>query len=332
MADPPAPTRPSAVPERPHGGGLDRTGLALYAAIVLVWGTSWILIRYQLGATPILMTVALRFWMAALLMFAILAWRREAWAFSRGDHVWFMGLGVTLFSLNFCLFYTAGRDLTTGLLAVVFSTATLFNMGLSVVVERVQVPPRVVFGGVLGVAGLVLIFWPEMAAKAGALPAIGLALGGTLSFSIGNEIAQGVRARGLPLIGSTAWGMAYGAGGLTLLSLALSGAGIIEPALDTRPSYWLALTMHAVFASVVAFLTYTALLRRIGTARAGYATVMFPVVALLVSTWIEDYVWTPAAVAGLALIGLGNVAVLTRAGPRRDAGSPAPGTTRTDLG
>ena len=309
VAPAPAPVVPTA---SAVSDGLDRTGLALYAVIVTVWGTSWIMIHYALGVTPIAVTVAFRFWLSAAIVFAILGLRRERWRFSLADHRWFMAMGLFLFSTNFMLFYAAGLTLTTGLLAVVFSMATLYNMALSVLVERIAVPRRVALGGVLGVAGLCLIFWPELEADAAAARGIGLALLGTLSFSIGNVVAQRVRARDLPVVGSTAWGMLYGAIGLTIVAAILAAMGAIEVVIDTRPIYWLAVVSHAVFASVIAFLAYIALLRRIGTARAGYATVMFPLLALGVSTWLEGYVWTGLSVAGLALILIGNVAVLRR--------------------
>ena len=302
----------SSSPGKSPSPGLDRTGLVLYAAIVVVWGTSWIMIRYALGVTPVEVTVALRFWLAAALMFAILAIRGERWRFSAADHALLVVLGVFLFSTNFTLFYYAGKSLTTGLLAVIFSMATLYNMALSVVAERIEVPRRVLLGGMLGVAGLCLIFWPELRADRSAAPAVGLALLGTLSFSIGNVIAQRVRVRGLPVIGSTAWGMLYGASGLSLVAFALWATGTIDVVIDTRPAYWASLVAQAIFASVIAFLTYTALLRRIGTARAGYATVMFPLIALAISTSVEGYIWTLASVAGLGLILAGNIAVLRK--------------------
>ncbi|MEM7565995.1 MAG: DMT family transporter [Pseudomonadota bacterium] len=299
----------------PVGAGLDRTGLGLYALIVLVWGTSWIMIHYALGVTPVEITVALRFWLACAIMFAIVVVRGERWRFSRADHLWFAGMGALIFSTNFVLFYHAGLTLATGLLAVVFSMATLYNMGLSVLLEGARLPARVLLGGVMGVGGLCLIFWPELRADMGSAPAIGLALLGTLSFSLGNIAAQRVRSRGLPVIGSTAWGMLYGSLFLTGAAILFTMLGWIEPVLDTRPAYWLSLIGQSVFATVTAFLTYIALLRRIGTARAGYATVMFPLIALAMSTWLEGYVWSGLAVAGLVLILAGNVAVLTT--PRR---------------
>jgi drug/metabolite transporter (DMT)-like permease len=65
-----------------------------------------------------------------------------------------------------------------------------------------------------------------------------------------------------------------------------------------------------VVSTVVAFAAYLTLLGRIGAARAGYSTVMFPVFALLISTVFEGYAWTPYAIAGLALVAIGNVLVI----------------------
>ena len=78
----------------------------------------------------------------------------------------------------------------------------------------------------------------------------------------------------------------------------------------------------AIGASVIAFASYLTLLRRIGAARAGYATVLFPIVALAISTLVEGYVWTPLAILGVALALAGNVLVLRR------RSAPAPSQRR----
>ena len=83
----------------------------------------------------------------------------------------------------------------------------------------------------------------------------------------------------------------------------------------------------AVAVSVVAFWSYLTLLGRIGADRAGYATVLFPVVALGISTVYEGYLWTAEAALGVGLVLLGNAVVLTRFSTLKSGGKStgAPG-------
>ena len=81
---------------------------------------------------------------------------------------------------------------------------------------------------------------------------------------------------------------------------------------DPQPSYVIGLLYLALCGSVLAFGAYLTLLGRIGADRAAYATVLFPLVALAISTVVEDYVWTPTAMLGVALVLAGNLLVLLR--------------------
>ena len=164
-------------------------------------------------------------------------------------------------------------------------------------------------GAGLGVAGIALMFAPEIAGQdwsGGALLGLGLCVGGTISFCLGNQLSAKLQALEVPVLSASAWGMAYGALAAMLMSLALgeSLAPVWEPVCLGS------LLFLAVIATVVAFWAYLTLLGRIGPARAGYATVVFPVLALLLSAFVEDYAFTMLSLSGLALVLAGNVLVL----------------------
>ena len=130
----------------------------------------------------------------------------------------------------------------------------------------------------------------------------------TLCFCVGNIISAVSQRARLPVLASTAWGMLYGVAFLLVFSLVRGNAFIVEP--TTR--YLAALAWFAIVASVVAFAAFLTLVGRVGAARAGTMTILFPVVALLVSTVFEGYRWTPLAALGLALVIAGNLMVLRR--------------------
>jgi drug/metabolite transporter (DMT)-like permease len=301
----------STAPAAPASPRLEGRDIAAYAATVFFWGTSWIALRAQLGVVPPEVSIFWRFLMAASLMWVWVAWQKEPVRFSATDHLGFAGTGLCLFSLNFTLFYYGGISVPSGLLSVVFSLASIGNLLLGAILLRQPVEPRVAFGALVGVLGIACLFWPEIARagwSGGALGGLALCVAGTTSFCLGNMISTVVQRRGVPLLSAVAWGMTYGTVIMALVSLLRGYSFAIEP----TTKYLASLLLLAVGASVIAFSCYLTLLRRIGAARAGYSTVLFPIVALAVSTLFEGYVWTPLAVLGVALALLGNVLVLRR--------------------
>jgi len=287
------------------------TGGLLYLTVVVIWGTTWFMISFQIGMVPPEVSVAYRFAIAAALMFAWCALRGLPLRFAPRDHVFIVLQGALIFSTNFVLFYLAAVDLTTGLLAVVFSTASIMTLVITALRRRRAPPLRALLGAGLGSCGIVLVFWPEIAGlslASGAGLGLLLALGGTLSFSLGGLVAARNHVAGLSVRGSTAWAMAYGTVLLSLFVLVRGESFGFDP----RLPYIGSLLYLAVFGSVVAFACYFALLGRIGPERSAYATVLFPIVALIISTLFEGYQWTATALAGVALTLLGNLLVLSR--------------------
>lgn len=281
----------------------------LYGVSVLAWGLSWIAMHYQVGQVAPEVSVVWRFLIAAPVMFIVAAARGERLWFPLADHRYLVGLGLAIFSTNFALFYYGAQYVASGLLSIVFSLAAIGNVILSALVFGARIERRIVIGGLLGVTGVAAMFYPELAglrADASAFLGLALSLAGTVSFCIGNMVSVAAQRRRLPIFASTAWGMAYGTIALTVFSLARGQTFTI----DWNVTYLGSLLYLALVASVVAFGVYFTLLGRIGAARAGYTTVMYPVVALVISTFAEDYRWSLAAALGLTAVLAGNVLVL----------------------
>lgn len=305
-------------PAAPQPAARDRAfeprDYGLYALTVIAWSLSWFAIRLQVGTVPNEVNLVWRFGIATALMFIWVVASGRRIRFPLREHVRFAALGVLMFSTNFLLFYYAAGYLVSGLLSVVFSLASVVNILLAAVVLHETPSPRVLAGGLIGFFGIALMFSPEIAAHGlSGATVIGLALcvGGTLCFCLGNQISAAGLRRGLPLIPMTAWGMVYGTLFSALLALLLGKPFIVEPTV----SYLGSLLFLAVISTVIAFSAYLTLLSRIGPARAGYATVLFPIFALLVSTVMEGYQWSAYAFAGLVFVAVGNVLVI-RAGKR----------------
>lgn len=278
---------------------------------MIVWGTTWIALKYQLGTVDPQVSIVWRFLLAAPIMFLICRIVGAPVLFPRHLHLRFAALGLFLYSTNFILFYNAGQFVVSGLLAVIFSLASITNILMASLFMGEPLRLRVWLGGILGLCGVALMFWPELAGSAlGRGPMIGLALGflGCLSFSTGNIISARLRREGVQVLSMNAWGVTYGVLVNTIVAMVAGSAFIVE----ASARYILSLLWLAIPGSVLAFWMYIALLGRIGADRAGYTTVLSPVLALLVSTLVEDYRWSALAIAGLLMVAAGNVLVLRR--------------------
>lgn len=292
----------------------------LYGLVVLIWGTTWIALKWQLGPVPIALSIAYRFGLAALVLFAWLTWRRQL-VLPRGKAlIWVLAQGGCLFCLNFVCFLNASQTVASGLVAVVFSSAALWNALLARLVHGRAIAPQVLAGGALGLTGLVLLFWPEI--RGGHATAAGLAwaLGGTLCFSTGNLLSAALQKEGLKPVQTNAWGMAVGTAILTGYALV---AGV-PFAFDASARYVGALLYLAIPGSVIGFTAYLTLVGRLGPERAAYSTVLFPVVALNVSAWAEGYRWTAPALIGLLLVMAGNVLVFRKKPAAASPAAPSP--------
>ncbi len=188
--------------------------LFLYVMTVLIWGTTWIALKLQLGVVAIPVSIVYRFGLAALVLFAVLLLSRKLQVMNRRGHLICLAQGLCLFCVNFMCFLTASQWVTTGLIAVVFSTATLWNALNARIFFKQKIARNVIAGGALGMLGLGLLFWPELSGHA-ATPHIALGLGlaliGTLCFSAGNMLSSLQQKAGLKPLTTNAWGMLYGA-------------------------------------------------------------------------------------------------------------------------
>ena len=285
--------------------------LLLYTVTVLIWGTTWYVIKLQLGSVPESWSVSYRFFIAGALLVAWLGFQGRLTDLPTGRNLLFVCLqGIMLFCLNYWLFYIVSNDLTTGLVAVLFSLITIMNIVNQRLFFKVQVNSRSLMASLIGIVGLVLVFFPEflrVQANERLVVAVLLGILATWFASVGNILSVRNSRVGLPVMRTNMVGMLTGAICMAIIAV-VSGACSIE----LSPRYLGALFYLAIIGSVVAFGCYLTLINRIGADKGAYAGVAFPIVALLISTWLEDYRWSFFAVIGVVLIVMGNVLVLSK--------------------
>ncbi len=294
-----------------------------YTATVLIWGSTWLAIKFQLGPVDPMLSVGYRFSLAAAILLFWCLLRRLPMRFSPAEHGFMALQGIFLFSLNYLLFYLAELQLTSGLAAVIFSTILLMNMLNGAIFLRSPLEARVIAGSCLGLLGIVLVFRPEIGSFSmdhAGLRGILLCLLATFSASLGNILSARNQKNRLPIVQTNAFGMGYGA--LLMLAAAwFSGKPFI---IESTALYIGSLFYLAIFGSIGAVGCYLSLIGNIGADRAAYSTLLFPLVALAISTVWEGYHWTISAVTGMLFILAGNFLMLQRGKRIRllDSGSP----------
>lgn len=283
----------------------------LYGATVIIWGTTWLAIKFQLGSVDPMVSVLYRFIAAALTLILFCKLRSLRMRFSLKDHIFMALQGLVLFSVNYWLIYLAEVHVTSGLVAVIFSCIVFMNMINGAVLLGSPIRSNVVVGGGIGVLGIVLVFWPQLASFSlsdKAVLGLLLSIVSTFMASLGNIISARHQKYKLPVIQTNAYGMAYGACIIGAISI-LSGKTF---SFDLSPSYVVSLFYLSFFGTVVAFGCYLKLIGKIGADRAAYATMLFPIVALGISTFYEGYQWSSYNILGMAVVLYGNWLVLNK--------------------
>ncbi|MFL6743426.1 MAG: DMT family transporter [Sphingomicrobium sp.] len=283
-----------------------------FAIFTAIWGSTWIVIRDQLGMVPPQWSVAYRFIIASVAMALIARWKGESLSLGRKGLFPALFLGFAQFCINFNAVYLAERHITSGVVATIFALLLIPSTLLAWAFLGHRPGSRFLWSSLVAVAGIALLFMHEFrqhVARSGEIAAgIGLTLVGMTGASAANVLQARDEIRRFPLFGLLAWSMAAGALIDVAVALAMTGA----PVIDTRPGYWLGVVYLALPASVVTFSLYYPVVRKIGPAKAAYSSVLVPIIAMAFSTALEGYRWTGLTIAGAMLALGGMVGALSR--------------------
>ncbi len=292
-----------------------RTVTLPFIIFTAIWGSTWIVIRGQLGIVPPQWSVTYRFLIAATAMAAIALVKGEGLKLPRSGIQAAIALGFLQFCINFNAVYLAERHITSGVVATVFALLLIPSSLLGWAFLGHKPTVRFFWSSTVAVAGIALLFLHELnehPANAGqVLAGIGLTLIGMVGASAANVLQARPEVRRFPLFTMLAWSMAMGALIDGAIALAVTG----PPLIDARPIYWAGLIYLALAASVLTFSLYYPVVRIIGPAKAAYSSVLVPIIAMGFSTAFEGYRWTPTTVAGAFLALGGMVGALSRERP-----------------
>jgi len=298
----------------------DRKVLLPFLLITLIWSSTWIVIKGQLGTVPPIWSVSYRFLLSAAAMFGLARLAGVDVRLDRRGHGFALLLAVLQFVLNYNLVYAAELYVTSGLVAVVFALLIVPNAALARLFFGAKVGARFLLGSGIALAGVALLFVQEVRAAGPAPHAVLVGLGFTLAAVLGAsggnvmQLLEAVKTRSIAAM--LGWAMLYGG----LIDAALAWLLYGPPVFEPRLSYWLELLYLSIVASALAFWLYYRIIRAVGPARAAYSSVLIPIVAMAISTIAEHYVWSPIAIAGglLAIAGL-VIALGSRRAPAASA-------------
>lgn len=293
----------------------------LFTVCSLIWGTTWFAIKFQVDSTSAIVGVFYRFLIAAIMMFLInIIFIKKTLNFPWANHRFFILQGLFNFCLNYILTYAAEQSISSGLVAVTFSTLIYFNMlGMRVIYKK-EISKNVVHGAVLGFLGMVCLFWKEIANfNADSATIVGIIIGIVATFfaSIGNMFAYKNHMLKIPVMTFNAWGMLYGAAFSLIFGLIMRE----NFTFPTTTPFILSLGYLSLFGTVIAFWAYQTLVGTIGADRAAYTSIINPVIAMLISSFFENIVFTPQLFLGILLCFAGNLIALRK---KPDHRTPSP--------
>ena len=281
----------------------------LYGITILIWGSSWIMIKFQVEVVSASISVFYRFFLAAIILQCLCLIKRQKSVYALREYIFIAIQGFCLFAVNYWLFYLSAEYLSSGLMALIFSTIVVMNMINGRIWFGTTINLKMVFGAMMGISGLTLVFWPEIQwedSNYNMFKGLLLAFVATYFSSLGNIVSVRNQKKGIPVFYSNAYAMTFGC--LTMLMITMITDEHWN--FSWNPQFLLSLVFLSVFASVVGFWCYLTLLGRVGADRGAYATLIFPIVALSISTVFEGYQWSLIAISGVVLILLGNFIIL----------------------
>lgn len=279
--------------------------ILLFGLPVLIWGSTWYAITFQLGSVDPLLSVAYRFWISAILLLGFCVITKRSLKFSLNQHARIGLQGALLFGFNYWLVYQSEELINSGLVAIGFSTIIFFNIIFGALILKRKIVFKVLSGALLGLMGTIIIFNSELSnfeMGDDGLKGILLCILSVAVASLGNITSAKNSELKIPVVQATAYGMAYGSIIMFIIALAL-GKPIT---FDTSNEYVFSLIYLIIFGSVIAFSTYLTLISRIGPDKAAYAIVLVPVVAVTISTILEGFEFTVFTALGMLLLLAGN--------------------------
>ena len=285
---------------------------ALFAAMCLVWGATWVAVKIGLEAVPPVFFAGTRFTAAGAILLGALRWRGAAGRIARADLPRLAAVTLLMIAATYALLYWGAQFVGSGLAAVLdLALMPVALLAIAALLGEERFSPARAAGVALGVAGLLVLFGPQALDDGGpegdaAGTAMWLVGGGAivlsaLVYSLGSVLARPLLRAYPPALVS---GVTTLGGGLALVAVAL----VLEPgataALSGRwgGAAWASWGFLVLFGSLVAYTTYLRLVRDWGASRAGSYAFVSPVIAVALGVLAFGETVTVTDALGMAVM------------------------------
>ena len=277
----------------------------MFLITVLIWGTTWPVIKFQINEADSMVSIAYRFLIASIILLTYCKLKQFPFNFSKIQHLFLAAQGILLFGINYWFFYEAEKYISSGIVALIFSSIVPINMFFSYIFLDSIVTRKTYVGAIIGLIGISIVFFEDilnLKPTSNGLKGMFFSLIATIFASLGNIISVKIQDRKIPIIQSNAIAMAYGSIMMFVTSFILNKNFTIPITF----SYMASLLYLSIIGSILAFNFYLTLLGRIGPTKAAYVNLVVPIFAILLSSIFENFEWTIFTSIGLFLICFGN--------------------------
>lgn len=286
--------------------------VALFLLSSLIWGSTWIMITFQLGSVSPLVSVVYRFSLASAILFSFCWFKKKEFSFSPNEHFYIFVQGLFLFGINYWLTYVGITKISSALAAILSTSIVYFNVVFARIFLRDKIKREVIMGATIGLIGIALIFIPQLdysQSENEMILGIIIVLAGSIFASLGNIVSAKTQRLKIPVMQANALGMGYAA----LFLGVLAWLNNLEFSFEFSFKYIASLVYLSLFGSVIAFGAFLTLLGKVGPDKAGYISLVYPVIALVFSTLFESYSWNLMGLIGVLFILIGNFIAMGKA-------------------
>lgn len=281
-----------------------------FVSCSIIWGLTWIAIKYQFHSVDSNVAVFYRFICASLLLFAFVLVKKQPIKFKKQDHFNFAAQGFFMFCLNYLLTYWASHLAPSALVALAFTALIYFNIFGGRLFLKLHVQKKVLLGACISFLGMGFVSYNELQGHQLHPTSIWgflISLIATLSASVGNLISMKSRERKIPISSNNAWGMLYGSL-FTLTYCLVTQKSFVMYNIDQ--SFVLSFVYLTLFGTILSFGAYLKLIESIGPSKAAFTSVVSPVIAVFVSVYFKELSLNLILAVGIVLCLLGNVVAL----------------------
>ena len=284
----------------------------IYAIVVTIWGGSFIAIEFQLGHVNETVSVFYRYALSSIILISLVfLTKKPMFIFNIKDHLYFIIIGICFFSINYLFIYRAQNYLDSGITAITFTMCLFFTQVNSKIFLKTRFGLNTTLGGIIGVIGIVVIFLDSfLEQQFNFLTFIGIfyILIAAYIVSIATVATAKITKLGIPIIQASAWAMVYG----TIINIIFIFLFQEKLILDPRKSYWISFFYLVFLASVIGFVLYFLLVKRIGPEKSSYFALMSPMIAIIISTIVEDLNISALLFLGTISVLIGNYIAIKR--------------------